>query len=230
MSQSEINFIDKFQIKIDGNPEYSNIIDKDFPQGLTSFLKSLGPNDDQTCESITKIITNIVDEFMANSENNIHPIFFVRASSDIIGDNDVPHIDFCPPVDKVQINSGISIALKGPSTIFYDIPLKDKQEYEQKEIEREQDTTYKEFDPRIIEYKHSYNVNAGIGNGAAFLGACQGALHKAPGIYEPRLFLLSFPGNQALIELQKTRVLEQAEDAAEDIRKKAEANNPIDQN
>ena len=231
LTAEDINALNQFHIT--SKHEYNTFGElQKLPSDLTAFIKTLSTENESIAANIAQLINNLINNVLSSSEQGDTAWVIVRAS--IATDEfDLPdwHTDPCIASVLKQGNSecknnehNVIFSLKGPSTLFYSLPVEKREEFIFKsDLENylgnethgpliQADRT--DNDPEIWKKKElakmlniSSAVTVDFGQGYVFLaGEEYGAVHTAPPINEERLFIAIYPGSKDELKQLKEQI------------------------
>lgn len=162
---------------------------------LNEFIKSLNPNNSRLSQSISRLITTVVNKVIVGLGKTSAWIT-VRAS--IATDYwDIPrwHTDgyYYPPYEGEQHK--VVITLKGPGSLFYPLPNELREKFYALQFDPENRETLANMLDR------SKSISAPAQSGTLYMvGTKYAAVHSEPPIHEERLFMSIVPGSAADIQ------------------------------
>lgn len=184
-------------LRIDIYDEYDNYGNLDsFNDALNTFLKSLG-NEIEASNTATSLILNLVNQVLVASGKETAWIT-LRASPKSTA-FDIPrwHTDgyfYNLDVEERDEQYKVIIVLKGPQTLFYDLPSDMREMFNVLCLRDDRDALAQMLDI-------TQSTSAQLYHGAIFIvGADYSAVHSEPAIHEDRLFLSILPGSKKQIE------------------------------
>lgn len=201
LSDDDIKVLKSLKVSItDEYNNYGNL--KDLNSEVRTFIKSLNKENEAIAEATSKIIARIVNDIVRASGQETA---WVAVRSFIpTSEYDVPrwHRDgyYYAPYEGNPYK--FAVTLKGPSTLFYNLPNDLKKEFSDLERTGTEKNGYNR--QTLATFLGQSQGNTRVPQpyqGAIFIvGSEYAAIHSEPPIHEERLFISVLPGSQKQIK------------------------------
>lgn len=206
LTESDLNCLE--QIKVTNNKEYSRfgdlpLLEKELPE----YLKSIGNDDPEINRNTTILICKIAKQVVSASKKDSA---WVTLRATIPSDKfKTPrwHSDgpFYPPknsdsyYDPYYEPYGHQYKFvwtpKGPSTLFYDLPDTQREEFDRLSFHYDRDALHRFIDiHKAVSFEKDFGAFFIVGN------MKYGAVHSEPDLVSDRLFISILPGNKEEIQ------------------------------
>ena len=181
-------------IKVESPEEYNNFGNIEaLPNEVTTYIKSLGNEDEKTIETVSKTIQRIVHNCIQASGKETAWLTLRASQPHSYFDLARWHIDgyyYQPHYDQYKF----AITLKGAGTLFYKLPRQMREQFSTLLLEDNRQALAEMLnDSRLV-------IQVKADQGAIFIvGSDDAAVHSEPPINEERLFISILPGSKEQI-------------------------------
>lgn len=193
LSKQELEDLNK--IHINQNTPYDHFGELDgFQSGAARYLASLG-NNRQLSNSVASILNRIASDVLTAFKIDFG--WITIRSFEETNEFDTPrwHVDTDFSDSNMELQCKIVLVLKGPGTLFYDLPSSKRERFDALNYDGKPDSIERRrrFE-RFID--RSRAISGPVGTGTIFRvgNDGKGAVHSEPPIHSKRLFMSIVPG------------------------------------